>query len=85
MKKILLILSEVKKYFQSIPKIAVLGLNPHAGENGQIGYEEKSDILPAILNFKDNKDCTVNGPFPADGFLDLKIIKIMIRNACYVS
>ena len=40
--KILLILSEIKKYFQSAPKIAVLGLNPHAGENGQIGYEEKS-------------------------------------------
>ncbi|MDC3170079.1 4-hydroxythreonine-4-phosphate dehydrogenase PdxA [Paracoccaceae bacterium] len=71
-KKILLILSEVKKYFQNAPKIAVLGLNPHAGENGQIGYEEKSEILPAILNFKGNKDCTVDGPFPADGFFGSK-------------
>lgn len=71
-KKILLIISEVKKYFQNIPKIAVLGLNPHAGEDGQIGYEEKSDILPAILNFRSNEDCVVNGPFPADGFFGSK-------------
>ena len=71
-KKILLIISEIKKYFQSEPKIAVLGLNPHAGEDGQIGYEEKSDILPAILNFKSNEDCIVNGPFPADGFFGSK-------------
>ena len=71
-KKILLIIAEIKKYFQNVPKIAVLGLNPHAGENGQIGYEERSDILPAILNFKSNKDCIVNGPFPADGFFGSK-------------
>ena len=74
-KKILLIISEVKKYFKDVPKIAVLGLNPHAGENGQIGSEETSDILPAILNFKSNKDCIVNGPFPADGFFGSKDYK----------
>ena len=74
-KKIILIISEVKKYFKDVPKIAVLGLNPHAGENGQIGYEEKSDILPAILNFKSNKDCIVNGPFSADGFFGTKDYK----------
>ena len=74
-KKILLIISEVKKYFQDVPKIAVLGLNPHAGENGQIGNEERSDILPAILNFKNNKDCVVDGPFSADGFFGSKDYK----------
>ena len=51
-KKIGLIISELKKYFYSKPKIAVLGFNPHAGEEGQIGNEEISDILPAILKFQ---------------------------------
>ena len=74
-KKILLIISELKKYFQNTPKIAVLGLNPHAGEDGQIGHEEKLEILPAILNFKSSKDCVVNGPFPADGFFGSKDYK----------
>ena len=71
-KKISLIISEVKKYFRDKPKIAVLGLNPHAGEDGQIGHEEKSDILPAILNFQNNSNCVVDGPFPADGFFGSK-------------
>ena len=71
-KKISLIVSEVRRYFQDVPKIAVLGLNPHAGENGQIGNEEKSDILPAILHFQNSKHCTVDGPFPADGFFGSK-------------
>ena len=73
--KILLIISEVKRYLKDVPKIAVLGLNPHAGENGQIGLEERSDILPAIMNFKSNKDCIVNGPFSADGFFGSKDYK----------
>ena len=45
--------SEIKKYFQIMPKIAVLGFNPHAGEEGQLGDEEISSILPAILKFKE--------------------------------
>ena len=49
------------------PKIAVLGLNPHAGEEGMIGLEEKDIILPAINKAKeDNIYCF--GPFSADGF-----------------
>ena len=71
-KKISLIISEFKKYFQDVPKIAVLGLNPHAGEDGQIGQEEKLDVLPAILNFQNNNQCIVDGPFPADGFFGSK-------------
>ncbi|MCX7735243.1 MAG: 4-hydroxythreonine-4-phosphate dehydrogenase PdxA [Candidatus Kapabacteria bacterium] len=49
------------------PKIAVLGLNPHAGENGAIGKEENRIIQPAIdkLNSEGN---SYYGPFPADGF-----------------
>lgn len=49
------------------PKIAVLGLNPHAGENGNIGTEDMKIIRPVILKAKKNGSL-VFGPFPADGF-----------------
>lgn len=51
----------------SKPKIAVLGLNPHAGENGLLGDDENKVISPVIENFK-NKGHLVAGPFPTDGF-----------------
>ena len=49
------------------PKIAVLGLNPHAGENGLLGTEEKDIIQPALVEYK-KKGNLVFGPFAADGF-----------------
>lgn len=49
------------------PTIAVLGLNPHAGENGSIGTEELEIISPAI-NSVLSEGLSVYGPFPADGF-----------------
>lgn len=49
------------------PKIAVLGLNPHAGDNGLLGQEEDQIIRPVIADQK-NKGRLVYGPFPADGF-----------------
>jgi 4-hydroxythreonine-4-phosphate dehydrogenase len=49
------------------PKIAVLGLNPHAGDNGIIGNEENEIIIPAINKAKEN-NILVFGPYPADGF-----------------
>ncbi len=49
------------------PKIAVLGLNPHAGDNGVIGDEEKNIIMPAINKAKE-EGMLVYGPYPADGF-----------------
>jgi 4-hydroxythreonine-4-phosphate dehydrogenase len=51
----------------SRPMIAVLGLNPHAGENGTIGKEEEEIIRPAILECKKAGN-VVMGPFPSDGF-----------------
>lgn len=51
----------------SKPKIAVLGLNPHAGDNGVIGLEEEEIIKPLIQEWKE-KGKLVFGPFPADGF-----------------
>ena len=49
------------------PKIAVLGLNPHAGDNGLIGEEEKTIIVPAIEEAR-NHNILAFGPFAADGF-----------------
>lgn len=49
------------------PKIAVLGLNPHAGDNGLIGKEDDSILKPLINDWK-NKGKLIFGPFPADGF-----------------
>ncbi len=51
------------------PKIAVLGLNPHAGENGRIGVEERDKIIPAIKNFRKK---IVEGPFSSDAFFGNK-------------
>lgn len=49
------------------PRIAVLGLNPHAGDNGLIGSEEIEVIGPAIKQAFDD-GILVYGPYPADGF-----------------
>ncbi len=49
------------------PRLAILGLNPHAGENGLIGKEENEIIKPAIQEARSNRIDAV-GPFPADAF-----------------
>lgn len=49
------------------PTIAVLGLNPHAGDTGEIGLEDEEIIKPVILGLK-NEGLLVSGPYPADGF-----------------
>ena len=56
----------LKKYFGiARPKIAVAGVNPHAGENGMFGDEERRVIEPAILMANEH-GIDVEGPFPAD-------------------
>ncbi len=59
------------------PKIAISGLNPHAGENGKIGDEEK--IISKIIKKLKNKKININGPFAADSML-LNLMKY----DCYV-
>ncbi len=49
------------------PKIAVLALNPHAGDGGLLGSEEADVIIPAIEECRQN-GVLAFGPFPADGF-----------------
>ena len=47
------------------PRIALAGLNPHAGENGLFGDEEKNIITPAILDLRKDR-IDVSGPYPPD-------------------
>ncbi len=56
-----------KDFWIRKPKIAVLGLNPHAGDNGLIGQEEQNVIIPAIEEAKAHGILAV-GPYAADGF-----------------
>ena len=49
------------------PKIAVLGLNPHAGEEGMLGKEENDIITPTIKKLKE-EGIMAFGPYPADSF-----------------
>ena len=59
--------SLIKDFGKHKPRIAVLGLNPHAGDNGLLGTEEKDIIVPAVREAQD-KGLMVYGPYGADGF-----------------
>lgn len=66
--KIRLMEYSLKKDFEiAKPRIAVLGLNPHAGDGGLLGDEEENILKPVINDLK-SKGKLVFGPFPADGF-----------------
>lgn len=54
------------------PRVAILGLNPHAGESGLLGDEEKEVITPTIKRLA-KEGYIVEGPFPADGFFGAKL------------
>lgn len=59
--------SLVRDFNVENPRIAVLGLNPHAGENGLLGKEEQEVIAPAVKEAQD-QGILCAGPFAADGF-----------------
>jgi 4-hydroxythreonine-4-phosphate dehydrogenase len=66
--KIEILLESLRKDFLlSKPRIAVLGLNPHAGDSGLIGLEELKIIEPAVKSFSASGDL-VYGPYSADAF-----------------
>ena len=66
--KINLLHASLKRDFNiEKPKIAVLGLNPHAGDEGLIGSEEIEIIRPAVVEAK-HYNMIVSGPFSADAF-----------------
>jgi 4-hydroxythreonine-4-phosphate dehydrogenase len=54
-------------FARAAPRIAVLALNPHAGEGGLIGVEELDSITPTVARMR-AAGIDVDGPFPADGF-----------------
>ena len=57
----------LKKYFGiNKPRIVLTGLNPHSGENGDIGLEEKKIIIPCINDIQKNSSILLNGPLSAD-------------------
>lgn len=56
-----------RDFLISAPRIAVLGLNPHNGDNGLIGDEEEQSIIPAIKAQR-QKGVQCFGPYAADGF-----------------
>lgn len=57
---------EMQRFGISQPRIAVAGLNPHAGEHGMFGLEEIEEIEPAIAYCRRQHQIAVSGPFPAD-------------------
>ena len=68
LRKIKVMEKSLKNDFDIVkPKIAVLGLNPHAGDDGLLGNEEERVISPVIEELK-SKGKLIFGPFPADGF-----------------
>ena len=68
LKKLRIISHSLQQDFSIIrPRIAVFGLNPHAGDNGFLGSEEKEIIIPAIEQAK-KEGIIALGPYPADGF-----------------
>lgn len=78
-----LIKSKVKTINQSLiqdfniqrPKIAILGLNPHSGDNGVIGQEEKEVIIPTIKELSE-EGYIVYGPYSADAFFGNEQYKV---------
>ncbi|CAN5880497.1 4-hydroxythreonine-4-phosphate dehydrogenase PdxA [soil metagenome] len=68
LQKLTILLKSLKEDFGlAKPRVAVLGLNPHAGEKGLLGTEEGEIIFPALKELKE-KGHLVFGPYPADGF-----------------
>ncbi len=63
--------SLIEDFNVSKPKIAVLGLNPHSGDNGLIGKEEIETIIPALKKAQD-EGIVALGPYAADGLFGSK-------------
>jgi 4-hydroxythreonine-4-phosphate dehydrogenase len=71
----LTILNNFLKQYAGIqqPKILVCGLNPHAGENGNLGEEEINTIIPVIEKLK-QQNINLTGPLPADTLFTAKYL-----------
>ncbi len=74
-KKINIIQQTLKQDFRvEKPRIAVLGINPHSGDNGVIGKEDEEILKPTLQKIRDKGDL-VYGPYSADSFFGSKNYK----------
>ena len=74
---------ELPRFDKVPPRIAVAGLNPHAGEHGLFGHEEEAVIAPAIACCR-ARGIDVSGPFPADTiFVRARKGEFDVVVACY--
>lgn len=72
---LLLLNTELKTKFNILkPHIFICGINPHAGENGYIGNEEKKIIIPVLKKIK-IQGIKITGPLPADTIFQNKYLK----------
>lgn len=71
-----------KRYYGKKLPVAVLGLNPHAGEHGLLGLEEDRIILPAMEKAR-GEGWACEGPFPADSFFIDRVRKYRLIVAMY--
>ena len=82
-KKLTLLSQVLNKDFGILkPKIAVLSINPHVGDNGVIGTEDQKLLIPAINELNKNEDI-IFGPFSADTFFCNSYIKYDATLAVY--
>ena len=74
-KKINILMDSLKNNFKiNNPKIGILSLNPHAGEDGMLGNEEDKIIKPVIKKLN-HKNKNVYGPFSSDSYFGNKLYK----------
>ncbi|HVH28596.1 MAG TPA: 4-hydroxythreonine-4-phosphate dehydrogenase PdxA [Vicinamibacterales bacterium] len=74
---------ELPRYGVAHPRIAVAGLNPHAGEHGLFGHEEETVIAPAVASCR-ARGIDVSGPFPGDTvFMRARRNEFDVVVACY--
>lgn len=67
-KNLRLVVRYLKSYFSLYsPQIAICSLNPHGGEGGELGEEERNIIIPAIEEINRKSEANISGPFSADG------------------
>jgi 4-phospho-D-threonate 3-dehydrogenase / 4-phospho-D-erythronate 3-dehydrogenase len=71
-----------RKYYGRKLPVAVLGLNPHAGEHGLLGLEEDRIIVPAMERARD-AGWACDGPFPADSFFIVRVKRYKLILAMY--
>ncbi len=71
-----------RKYYGRKLPVAVLGLNPHAGEHGLLGLEEDRIIVPAMNKARED-GWACDGPFPADSFFIARVKRYKLIVAMY--